>query len=232
VGDLIRDGLLLAVRRPLLVVVLPVVVTVGITWLMTYLLGAGYGFERTGEAPWVRPDTVLAMPLLGMIWVALAWDPKLEPHGQRERVRRVVVGVLAGTLVCLGFLLATELTHVGGVLVIGLLAPLVSIVVCEPGWFGRAVQRSVALANGSRWRILLAWGMVELLLLLLGVLALGIGQQQTHWRFETTLAYDVGLRVHAGLRWGSTMAVCVAAYRRLRVSRAGLDADDWVEVFR
>lgn len=228
-GDLIRDSLLLAIRRPLLVVVLPVVVTVGTAWLMTWLLGAGYGFEKPESEPWVRPDTVLAMPLLGMIWVALAWDPKARPHG--ERTRRVLGGGLAGTLVCLGFLIASELTYVGGILVIGLLAPLVSVVVCEPGWFGRSLQRSIALGHGSRWRILLAWGTLELLILLLGLLVLWIAQTHTPW-IESRLAYDVALRVHAGLRWGVTMAACVAAYRRLRVSRAGLDGDAWVEVFR
>ena len=36
----------------------------------------------------------------------------------------------------------------------------------------------------------------------------------------------------AGLRWGLTMAVCVAAYRRLSHARAALDPEVWLEVFR
>jgi hypothetical protein len=231
VGDLIRDSLLLAIRRPLFVIVLPVVVTVGTAWAMTYLLGAGYGFETPDSEPWVRADTVLAMPLLAMLWVALAWDAKTEPPRERERIRRVLVGILAGTLVCLGFLIATELTYVGGVVVIGLLAPLVSVVVSEPQWFGRAVVRSVALAYGSIFRILLAWGTLELALLLLGALGLWIAEGYSRWSVHD-LSFDVALRVHAGLRWGLTMAVCVASYRRLRVSRTDLDVDGWVEVFR
>jgi hypothetical protein len=232
VGDLIRDSLLLAIRRPLRVIVLPVAVTVGTAWAMTYLLGAGYGFETPDTEPWVRPDTVLAMPLLAMIWVALAWDPKTEPQGERERIRRVLVGILAATLVCLGFLIATELTTVGGVLVIGLLALLPSVVVGEPGWFGRAVSRSVTLAHGSRWRIMLAWGTLELAISLIGLFVLWLAEEYSRLIIQTTLVFDVALRVHAGLRWGLTIAVCVAAYRRLRIARTALDVDGWVEVFR
>jgi hypothetical protein len=205
---------------------------VGTTWLVTYVLGAGHGFKAARWEQWVRPDTVLAMLLLAMIWVALAWDPKTEPQHGPERIRRMLVGMLAGTVVCLGFLIATELTHVGGVVVVGLFAPLVSVVVCEPGWFGRAVQRSVALAHGSRWRILLAWAVLELLISLPGLLAVWIAEQHTHWLVENELAYGVAQRIHAGLRWGLTMTVCMTSYRRLRVSRAALDVDAWVEVFR
>ena len=232
VGDLIRDSLLLAARRPLLVIVLPALVMLGTAWLATHLLGFGHGLDATRERAWVRPENVAAMPLLGFAWVAIAWEPSKQRADARERVRRALAGALLGTLLGLLFLIATEHTHVGGILLIGLFAPLVPVAACEPGWLGRSLRRSVALAHGSRWRILLAWGIMELALLLLGLAVLFVALIQTHGEIEYWPAYQVGLRVHAGLRWGLTMALCVAAYRRLKVSRAALDVDAWVEVFR
>jgi hypothetical protein len=228
VGDLIRDSLLLAVRRPLPVVVLPVLVMVGSAWF----LGFGKLLTHPSDQPWVRPDTVAAMPLLGLVWVAIAWERSKQAVSVGEKARRVVAGALAGGVLALAFLFATEHTYVGGVVLIGLFAPLVPVAACESGWIGRSVRRSFALVGGSHWRIVLAWGLLELVLLLMGLGLAFAAVVFSEGTFEHSRAFGVAHRVHAGLRWGLTMAICVVAYRRLKVSRAALDVDAWVEVFR
>lgn len=226
----------MVVRQPLLALVAPPLVLVFGLFVDLALRGGSVS-GRGWEGYWLQPSVLIAVPLLVVVWVLLAWRER--PAGKPGAgLGRFASATLVGVLLAGAYLLATAQTVFVGALVGSVLLTAVPIAACEAGGPIRALRMSVGISRGSWTRILGAWLLLQAMLLfltVLGVLAyeLAAGVDSLvrgHSRLEVLV--DVGVRLATPLRWTLTMALSIAAYRRLRRSQVTIDIDGWVEVFR
>ena len=241
IGDLVRDALRMVLRQAGAGVFVPALFVGGVVFATERLdfdLNVAYALERGRAGDYfLGREGVLVAPLMAPSWLALAWGEDAPAHAWRERAVQAARAFALLLVVAVTFMIGGWMSTLAAIVIAALLALAVPVLACEGVNVPRALRRSVALGTGTRISVVLAWLAAQAIAALALAIFVGVIAfvPEVSTEFPDRALEILGIVIvigFAGLRWGLTMGVCVAAYKRLSHARAALDPEVWLEVFR
>jgi hypothetical protein len=241
VSDVVGDTLRILVQRPALALLVPTGCLALCGWLGRELDVAFLVSPLVESWAWdgvrmLGVQLVLAVPMLALSWALLS-AAVLEPARVR-RTARLARATVVATSIGLAMLAAAFSIGFFAILLIPVVGIAVPASACERIGPLASLRRAASLTDGNRLRLIGAWLLLQLLVLV-GVLLIGMAvfvlAHATGGELPLGTGWAIALLFEAlsfALATSVTTALCIAAYGRLRQARVELDVETWVEVFR